>query len=262
MCYIELTNIVNINMNKYEKWYASITKRGQIRKVDSYTESHHIIPESLGGLDTSDNKTELTAREHFICHWLLTKIHKEGEAHWKMLNAIRIMRAENKNQKQKRYSNKITARVYANLKEEYSRLQSERMMGENNPMYGKNQSDKAKEAISIANSGRVQPTDEKLKQIEAQTGRKREPFSEEWIAKMSAAKTGENNNRYGVIVSDETRKKIGDKIRGRKQTEEEKLARSIANIGKKREKKLCIHCNQEVAVNGYARWHGDNCKQR
>jgi hypothetical protein len=73
--------------------------------------------------------------------------------------------------------------------------------------------------------------------------------------------TSEGNPRYGVEVSEETRKRIGDKLRGRKQTEEEKLVRSLANMGKKREKKLCPHCDQHVAVNGYARWHGDNCKK-
>jgi hypothetical protein len=30
--------------------------------------------------------------------------------------------------------------------------------------------------------------------------------------------------------------------------------------GSKRETKICPHCNQSVAVNGYARWHGPNCR--
>ena len=250
-------------MNKYETWYAFITKRGQHRHIDSYTESHHIIPRSLGGNDDPTNVTKLTAREHFICHWLLTKIHREGEAHWKMLNAIRIMRAENKNQQ--RYSNKITARVYGNLKEEYSKLQSEKMMGEKNPMYGRPVSEEVRQGRSARASGDNNPSKRPgvgAKISEAKTGKKRESFTDEWKAKMSASKTGENNNRYGVEVTAETRKKIGDKIRGRKQTEEEKLARGIANLGKKREKKLCPHCSKEVAVNGYARWHGDNCKSK
>ena len=229
-------------MNKYETWYAAITNSGQYRHIDSYTESHHIIPRSLGGNDDPTNITKLTAREHFICHWLLTKIHREGEAHWKMLNAIRIMRAENA--KQTRYSNKITARVYNNLKEEYSKLQSEKMMGENNPMYGRPVSEEVRKGRSERATGNNNPA-------------KRPGIG----AKISA-KAGENNHRYGVEVTDETRKKIGDKIRGRKQTEEEKLARGIANLGKKREKKLCPHCSKEVAVNGYARWHGDNCKSK
>ena len=35
-------------------------------------------------------------------------------------------------------------------------------------------------------------------------------------------------------------------------------ARDLAR--KVKPKKLCPHCDQLIAVNGYARWHGDNCK--
>jgi hypothetical protein len=223
---------------------------------------HHIIPQSLGGSNDPSNITRLTAREHFICHWLLTKIYREGEAHWKMLNAIRIMRAENSNQQ--RYSNKITARVYANLKEEYSRLQSERYRGKGNPMYGREISDEVRKGRSeraLKDNPAKRPGIGK-KISKAKTGVKREAFSEEWKSKMSEAKKGSNNNRFGVEVSEETRKKISDKLKGRKQSEEEKLARGRANLGKKREKKLCPYCNKEVAVNGYARWHGNNCKHK
>lgn len=247
-------------MSKYETWYAAITKRGQVRELDSHTEIHHIIPRSLGGNNLPENITKLTAREHFICHWLLTKIHREGEAHWKMLNAIRIMRAENKNQQ--RYSNRITSRVYSNLKEEYSKLQSEKNKGAGNGMFGKSQTEKAKSMISKANTGRVQPLEEKLNQIKAITGRKRKPFTDDWKAKMSAAKTGENNNRYGVEVTDETRDKIRQKAIGRKQSAETIAKKAEAIRGIKREKKRCPHCDKDVAVNGYARWHGSNCKER
>jgi hypothetical protein len=249
-------------MNKYEKWYATITKRGQERMLETYTEKHHIVPRSLGGSNAKSNITYLTAREHFICHWLLIKIYKEGEAYWKMLNAIRIMRAENA--KQNRYSTKITSRVYENLKEEYARLQSDRYKGEGNPMYGKEVSDQVRKGRSeraLADNPAKRPgVSDKISK--AKTGVKREEFSDEWRENMSKAKSGKNNHRYGVLVTDDTRKKIGNKIKGRKQTEEEKQARRVANLGKKREKKLCPHCNQEVAVNGYARWHGANCKKR
>ena len=247
-------------MNKYEKWYASITKRGQNRQLDSYTESHHIIPESLGGPDTTENRTLLTAREHFICHWLLIKIYKTGEEHWKMLNAIRIMRAENS--KQQRYNTKITSRVYHNLKEEYAMIQSSKMMGEQNHMYGRNQTELAKQKISIANTGRVQPEHEKIKQKMAQKGKKRSLFSDEWRANMSTAKVGENNSMYGKNHKDSSIDLIRQKATGRKQSQETINKKADAIRGLKREKKLCPHCNQEVAVNGYARWHGTNCKQR
>jgi len=246
-------------MNKYEKWYAAITKRGQERILETYTEKHHILPRSLGGSNAKSNITYLTAREHFICHWLLIKIYKEGEAYWKMLNAIRIMRAENA--KQNRYSTKITSRVYENLKEAYALLQSQKLKGSNNGMFGKNQSSSAKEKISKANTGRVQPVEEKIKQKQAQVGKKRQPFSDEWIENMAVKKRGKNNPMYDRTHTSETKQKQREKAIGRKQSEETIKKKADAIRGTKREKKLCPHCNQEVAVNGYARWHGDNCKR-
>ena len=251
-------------MNKYEKWYKNITDFAKHRITEDYTEKHHILPKSLGRSDKITNLVYLTAREHFICHWLLTKIYPEGEEHWKMINAFRMMRAENP--KQKRYATNITARVYSNLKEEYSKLQSQRYIGEKNPMYGDKfyRSEEGyrrhKEAISGDKNASKRP-ETKKKIAETKIGKKRESFSEEWLNNLSKNHKSKQPGFDGSI-SEETRKKIGDKIRGRKQTEEEKIARGLSNRGKKREKKLCPHCNQLVAVNGYARWHGDNCRMR
>lgn len=224
-------------MNKYEKWYSGIIENARNRKTDEYTETHHILPRSLGGNNDPTNLVDLTAREHFMCHWLLTKMHT-GINRKKMLNAIYIMKGENSYQK--RYKTKITARVYEKLRKEYAAY------------------------ISKLNTGRKQPPEEKAKQLAAQIGRKRAPFSQEWKEKLSAAKRGKNNNRYGVTVSEETRKKIGDKLRGKKQDPARVAARAEKqrSLNMKREKKLCPHCNREVAVNGYARWHGDNCKEK
>ena len=249
-------------MNKYNKWYNQIVANGKHEKLPEH-ELHHVLPRSLGGTDDKNNLVYITTREHFICHWLLTKIYPTGEEHWKMLNALRMMRAENKNQH--RYDTKITSRVYAKLKEEYSKLQSERNRGANNPFFGKSHTKESKQIISQANTGEnnaMKRIEEREKMRQLKTGKKRSPFSDEWKSKMSESASGKNNSRYGVTVANETRKKIGDKIRGRKQTDEEKQARRVANLGQKREKKLCPHCNKQVAVNGYARWHGDNCREK
>jgi hypothetical protein len=145
---------------------------------------------------------------------------------------------QGKNSYQERYQPKITARIYESLRQEYAKY------------------------ISALNKGRIQPANEKAKQIAAITGRKRAPFSDEWRANMADSKRGEKNNRYKVEVSDSTRRKIGDKIRGRKQTDEEKARRAEANRGKIKPKLLCPHCQQMIAVNTYPRWHGDHCRKR
>ena len=67
---------------------------------------------------------------------------------------------------------------------------------------------------------------------------------------------------FNGSLSEETKKKIGDKIRGRKQSPEERAMRGLANKGKKREKLLCPHCQKMIAVNTYPRWHGDRCSER
>jgi hypothetical protein len=85
----------------YQKIYDQIIKRAkdQIeerlskKKIDTYFEGHHIIPKCLGGTGRSkqyfhDNIVLLTAREHFLCHWLLHEIHPDNSklsiAFWSM----------------------------------------------------------------------------------------------------------------------------------------------------------------------------------
>jgi len=100
--------------NKYTKCYNSIIANAKARiLVNRYTERHHIIPKSLGGDNSKENLVKLTAREHFICHWLLTKMLTGNEKH-KMIYALSGMRRMAK--KPVFYSTPITSRVYANLR--------------------------------------------------------------------------------------------------------------------------------------------------
>jgi hypothetical protein len=75
--------------NKYTKWYYAIVQNANLRALakDTYIEKHHIIPRSLGGSNSKENLVKLTAREHFVCHLLLTKI-VTGPERFKMLSAV------------------------------------------------------------------------------------------------------------------------------------------------------------------------------
>lgn len=176
-----------------------------------------------------------------------------------MLNAFRMMRAENS--RQIRYSTLITSRVYEKLKKDYSQLQSERYKGKGNSFYGKFHSEEAKAKISSANKGRIQPVHEKEKQIAAMTGRIRTPFSEEWKQNLSLNHKSKQVGFDGSH-SEETRKKISNALKGRKQDEDVVKRRAESQKGLKREKKLCPYCGKLIAVNTYARYHGDNCKYK
>jgi len=246
-------------MNKYNKWYNQIIDRAKGRVLKPPFERHHIKPRSLGGTDDRENIAFITPREHFICHWLLIKM-TTGEDHYKMLNALRMMRAENPGQK--RYQTKITSRVYESIKLEYARLQSDRIRGEKNPMWGKTHTKEARQAIREKNTGKKLTEEQISRQVAAQTGRKRAPFSEEWRAKMSESKRGEKNNRYGVELSEETKQLIRAKATGRKQSEETIRKKADAIRGRAKPKLLCPYCQKMIAVNTYPRWHGDRCSSR
>jgi hypothetical protein len=66
---------------------------------------------------------------------------------------------------------------------------------------------------------------------------------------------------FDGTLSEETKQKMREKALGRKQDPETIKKKADAIRGSKREKRLCPHCNQEIAVNTYTRWHGDRCKQ-
>lgn len=111
-----LVNKVMYLTNKYTKVYNAIIERAKNRELDSYFEKHHIVPQSLGGNNDEENIVKLTAREHFICHLLLTKM-VEGSNKSKMYQAAWMM-ASCIGKNQKRY--KINNRLYEKLKVEMS----------------------------------------------------------------------------------------------------------------------------------------------
>lgn len=64
-------------LNKYHKVYFDLMEKRlkyPLYKNEVYCETHHILPKSLGGNDEKSNLVNLTPREHYIAHALLTKI--------------------------------------------------------------------------------------------------------------------------------------------------------------------------------------------
>ena len=120
-------------MNYYTLYMNIVNNRikNSVEK-SNYFELHHIVPKSLGGPNTEDNIVALSAREHFICHYLLTKIYAVGTPKWyKMQHAFLIM-AAGKNGK--RY---VNSRLYEACRKNFSSVMSRSQSGSKNSQFGK-----------------------------------------------------------------------------------------------------------------------------
>lgn len=78
----------------YISIYKQIISQARLKEKDRicdnvYLEEHHIVPRCMGGLNIASNLVFLTAREHFICHWLLFKKYRSSDlayAFYSMVN--------------------------------------------------------------------------------------------------------------------------------------------------------------------------------
>ena len=75
----------------YKSVYFNIINRARNRELDCYSERHHIVPRSIGGGNEDANIVRLTYREHFLAHWLLTKIYVSSLPREKMRFALGSM---------------------------------------------------------------------------------------------------------------------------------------------------------------------------
>jgi hypothetical protein len=212
--------------NKYSKLYYKITSNAKQRITEGYTELHHIIPQSMGGSNDKENLVELTAREHFICHWLLIKM-TEGKDRSKMLYALNGMKAENRYQQ--RYHTKITARVYEKYRIEHAHNHSETMKGK--PAW---------------NKGRILEGVELEEHRERTRNRKIDPVKQAIGQQKRVAKM------IGQKRTDETKKLMSLASKGKPKgpmSEEQKQARSITMTGQKKTKSHATNVANAVLGN-------------
>ena len=183
---------VEILDNKYTRWYDRIIEhakkknfsivRSHAKKYPGYTEVHHIIPKSFGGSDNKENLVRFSAREHFICHWLLTKM-TTGTCRNKMLTAFVLMTGDGS--KSARYDFKITSsRVFEQIRIDYAKYVSEKLTG-------REISQETRNKLSIANTGKK--------------------HTDETRARMSSSLKG----KPGPIHTPEGKAKIGNRTRGK-----------------------------------------------
>lgn len=260
MIYVKVKFDINKRMNKYSLWYHEITERARTRTIDGYVERHHIHPRSLGGTDDKDNLVDLTAREHFICHWLLTKMHT-GEAKAKMVYALNGMKRSN--DFAQRYETAITSRVYENLKKEFSKVHSATMKGRTPWNKGVPITEEQREKNRIAATGKKFSQEVIEKRSAKIRGQKR---SEETKLKMSLAAKGKSKGP----MSEETKLKISQGTTGKSKPEGmgAKLSATVAaqlaagTHYTQQPKLTCPHCGIQASKARYNAFHGDKCRSR
>jgi hypothetical protein len=154
-------------------------------------------------------------------------------------------------------------------------------------------SDDHKEKIKNSNTGKCFDIERKLNISESLKGRKSSQshveamrdymnnrITEEHRKNISSSCSGNLNGFRGKNHSDESREKMSKSAKSRpavKESTREKLKINSSGknnpmygkkgkdspcFGTKRKIVICEHCQKEVAINGYARYHGDKCKKK
>jgi hypothetical protein len=92
------------------------TRKVRQREKGKYYERHHIVPKSMGGSNEKENLVYLTAREHFLAHWLLFRIYRNRE----MALAFNAMRTVNKGRS-------VSSGGYTEAREAFAEIMRETM---------------------------------------------------------------------------------------------------------------------------------------
>ena len=194
----------------YQAIYNSLIERGKHRTLEGYSEKHHIIPRCMGGNNDSENLVKLTAREHFIAHRLLVKIHPEihglKNAVWRMCNG---------NNSRRNYGS--TSRVYEFVKTERSKRLSLLLKGKP--------------------TNRFPSAETRAKMSAKRKGKKRPP----------EATKGIKNSRLGKPMSEEAKAKLSEFNKGKKLSEETKAKMQAIKQKKLSEesKRICKLCKAD-----------------
>ena len=216
--------------NKYTKWYYNIIHRANNRTLTEYSEKHHIIPKSLGGSNDKENLAVLTAREHFICHWLLYKM-TTGIDKSKMARAWFRMCQTNK------FQIRYSSRSYDLARKAFSK---------NNPFRSQSVIEIVRKRMLNNNPMKNHETSQKVSDA------------------LKGKCVGIKNHFYGKKHTLETKIQMRAKAIGRT-TSPETIQKRLDTIARKNtprvlKVKTCPHCGIEGKGGNMSRYHFSNCQ--
>lgn len=274
----------------YEKVYNAIIEnaksQNRIKNNGIYYENHHIKPKSLfKDLEKDPNNLVLlTAKEHFICHMLLEKIYNCPQmkyAIWRMCN-------DNTYKVTARYYEYIKCKIQKessilnkgkkHSKESIEKLRQCRLGHKHKP----ETIEKMKKSYDITKHKLTDETKQKLSKLATQRfkGSKKD---ESFKRHLSEIRIGENNPMYGKcnkdymtdeaytqykkhlseslkghIISDETKRKIGEKTKMRTQGAMNPRARKVKIIDLNIEFGTIIECANYLNISRHLIYKNKN----
>lgn len=269
--------------NHYTRWYTELTERARTRSLPENTlfESHHIVPLSLGGLDTGDNVVRLTSREHFIAHLLLVRM-TTGQDRYKMVYAARLMSGRTKPtgrnyewfRREFREAEKLRKkghkRSHESIEKQRATVLSQYANGKVNNRKGSRLTDEHRQIISAANKGKTVPVEQRssLAGYVARYGEHegRQRYDRDRARKDSQsleALQRRHGTEEGSRLYTEYREMKSRHTKARDpfvHTEESRA--KLRDRASKRQRLPCPHCGTICAPGMLTRWHGDRCAKK
>lgn len=217
----------NLNLIRYIR----IIHHRLVNLPTGYAESHHIIPRSLQkvflecDIESSDNIVKLTAREHYICHKLLSRIDWENTYVNKRISYAYCCMAFKQGRRNRDYT--ITSREYEFAKKKFSKIQSENHWTQ-------------------TPEGRIKITAITTKRMRNRSKEEIDRSRENMRVLGSAPKTASH------------KKNIGDSNKGVKKTKTKSLLdrqTETTEFGFT----SCLSCKRTFNTMNYFKYHGDKC---
>jgi hypothetical protein len=173
----------------YKKHYDLLIENTINRTLskETYIEKHHIIPKCMGGSNNKTNIVKLTAREHYVIHWLLIKIHPK---HKGLIFALNMMIHTNKDNRKL----KITSKEYEIIRILHSKNISNLFKGKPSHKKGKKSSKETCKKISEATKGEKNPMWGRKGKDSPNTGKK---HTKEECKRRSERQKGEKSYWWG-----------------------------------------------------------------
>ena len=219
-------------INRYNRYIDSL--KGQV--VSGYSEKHHILPKAFGGSDDATNLIELTARQHFVAHWILSRAHggKMANAFWLMVHATK---------KNSRYDGFVLSRVYEEARKMHSESQKGRVVSEETKLLvsqfhtGRKRSEETCKRISDGSKGKQFSETHRENLKLAQIGKKQSEETKNKRLVSLIDKRKENSAKAQLTLSAKSeeekkliRQKQAESMKGRKHTEEAKAKMRAAKL--------------------------------